>query len=148
MPEKVKFSASVFSEGPVEHWLMKIQEMMVTSLYDVAKQALKEYPDDDPFNRESWLFAYNAQNVLLIDLIKWTEGVTEAILNESKDKKKGVNSYKDFMKEMINHMVAIVRKDLNTLERTLMGALIVLDVHARDVVSELVEKQVQNLNDF
>lgn len=67
--------------------------------------------------------------------MKWTDGVTEAILNESKDKKKGIKSYEDFMKEMINCMVAIVRKDLNTLERTLMGALIVLDVHARDVVS-------------
>lgn len=39
------------------------------------------------------------------------------------------------MKEMINYMVAIVRKDLNILQRTLMGALIVLDVHARDVVT-------------
>lgn len=53
-----------------------------------------------------------------------------------------------FMKELINRMVAIVRKDLNTLERTLMGALIVLDVHARDVVTELVAKSVKNLNDF
>lgn len=41
MPEVVKFSASVFAEGPVEHWLMKIQEMMIKSLYDLAKQALK-----------------------------------------------------------------------------------------------------------
>jgi dynein heavy chain len=39
------------------------------------------------------------------------------------------------MREMINRMVAIVRKDLNILERTLMGALIVIDVHARDVVT-------------
>jgi len=39
------------------------------------------------------------------------------------------------MKEMITRMVAIVRKDLNTLQRTLMGALIVIDVHARDVVT-------------
>ena len=38
------------------------------------------------------------------------------------------------MKELINREVAIVRTDLNTLQRTLMGALIVLDVHARDVV--------------
>jgi hypothetical protein len=51
MPETVRFSASVFAEGPVENWLMRIQEMMVKSLYDVAKQALKEYPDDDPLNR-------------------------------------------------------------------------------------------------
>lgn len=54
---------------------------MVQSLYDTAKQALKEYPDDNPFDRESWLFAYNAQNILLIDLVKWTEGLTAAVLN-------------------------------------------------------------------
>lgn len=41
MPENVRFSASVFSEGPVENWLMRIQDMMVKSLYDIAKQALK-----------------------------------------------------------------------------------------------------------
>ena len=64
MPEVVKFSASVFSEGPVENWLMKIQQMMIKSLYDIAKQALKEYPDEDPFNRENWLFSFNAQNIL------------------------------------------------------------------------------------
>lgn len=122
--------------------------MMVKSLYDVAKQALKEYPDDDPLNRQKWLFSYNSQNILLVDLVKWTEGVTEAVLNEEANPKKGIKSYQAFMREMINKMVAIVRKDLNILQRTLMGALIVLDVHARDVVTELLEKQVRNLNDF
>ena len=122
--------------------------MMVKSLYDIAKQALKEYPDDDPLNRQKWLFSYNSQNILLVDLVKWTEGVTEAVLNEEANPKKGIKSYQAFMREMINKMVAIVRKDLNILQRTLMGALIVLDVHARDVVTELLEKQVRNLNDF
>lgn len=122
--------------------------MMVKSLYDIAKQALKEYPDEDPLNRQKWLFSYNAQNILLIDQIKWSDGVTEAVLNEQRNPKKGVRAFETFMKEMIARMVAIVRKDLNTLQRTLMGALIVIDVHARDVVSELVEKGVRNLNDF
>ena len=52
------------------------------------------------------------------------------------------------MKELINYMVAIVRKDLNILQRTLMGALIVLDVHARDVVTNLAAKRISSLNDF
>lgn len=121
---------------------------MIQSLYDLAKQALKEYPNDKPFEREEWLFAFNAQNILLVDLIKWTEGLTEAVLNEEKDPRKGIKHFDVFMKEMINRMVAIVRKDLNILQRTLMGALIVLDVHARDVVSELLTKGVKSLNDF
>jgi dynein heavy chain len=61
-------------------------------------------------------------------------------LNEERNPKKGIKHYQAFMKEMIAKMVAIVRKDLNILQRTLMGALIVLDVHARDVVTELMEK--------
>ena len=85
---------------------------------------------------------------MLIDLVKWTDGVTEGVLNESRDKKNGVAAYETFMKELITRMVAIVRKDLNILQRILMGALIVLDVHARDVVSEFVQKRVNNLNDF
>jgi dynein heavy chain len=94
------------------------------------------------------LFSYNAQSILLIDQVKWSDGVTEAVLNEEKAPKKGLRLFEAFMKEMITKMVAIVRKDLNILQRTLMGALIVIDVHARDVVSELVEKGVKNLNDF
>jgi dynein heavy chain, axonemal len=81
MPETVKFSASVMAEGNVENWLMRIQEMMIKSLHDIAKQSLKEYPDEDPLNKEKWLFAFSAQIILLVDQIKWTEGITTAVLN-------------------------------------------------------------------
>jgi len=53
----------------------------------------------------------------------------------SEGKSHALPKYYDFMKELITVEVQIVRKNLNTLERTLMGALIVLDVHARDVVA-------------
>lgn len=41
MPEKVKFSASVFAEGNVEHWMFRIQDMMIKSLYDITKDGLQ-----------------------------------------------------------------------------------------------------------
>jgi dynein heavy chain len=45
-------------------------------------------------------------------------------------------------------MVHIVRGELDLLKRTLMGALMVLDVHARDVVGLLQKANVQSCNDF
>ena len=49
-------------------------------------------------------------------------------------KKDAMKIHYEYMKNLIVYMVGIVRENLNTLQRTLMGALIVIDVHARDVV--------------
>lgn len=45
-------------------------------------------------------------------------------------------------------MVEIVRGDLTQNERTVMGALIVIDIHAREVVKNMIKVRVDNLNDF
>ena len=45
-------------------------------------------------------------------------------------------------------MVQLVRGDLNGLQRNCMGALIVLDVHGRDVVRNMIKARVDSLNDF
>lgn len=107
--------------------------MMIKSLYDITKEALKQYPEN-ALNRKDWLFSYAAQPVLTVDLIQWTLGCTDAITGESEGNQGSVRAYGEFMKQMIVNMVEIVRGQLNTLERTLMGALIVIDVHARDAV--------------
>jgi dynein heavy chain len=45
-------------------------------------------------------------------------------------------------------MVEIVKGDLTILERGLMTAMIVLDVHGRDVILELYEEDTKNIHDF
>jgi len=59
MPEKIMLSGPVFAEGPVEHWLFRIQEMMVQTLYDVTKKSLLEYPSDG-LDVRNWLFSFPA----------------------------------------------------------------------------------------
>ena len=39
-------------------------------------------------------------------------------------------------------MVEIVRIELNILQRSFMGALLVLDVHSREIVKKLIEMNI------
>ncbi len=41
-----------------------------------------------------------------------------------------------------------MRGDLNRIARMVLSALIVIEVHAKDVVTLMVEEKVQNANDF
>ena len=68
MPETVTFWRPVFAEGVVEVWLMKIQEMMIKSLYDYTKNALKNYPEKLHLRKE-WLFNFNypAQPIIVVN---------------------------------------------------------------------------------
>lgn len=52
------------------------------------------------------------------------------------------------MIKLINYSVSIVQGELSVLQRTLMGALIVLDVHCRDVTGNITKENVMNINDF
>lgn len=45
-------------------------------------------------------------------------------------------------------IVDLVRGDLTKLERATVGALVVMDVHARDVVTKLVADNVTSATDF
>lgn len=48
----------------------------------------------------------------------------------------------------LNDLVSLVRGKLTKLGRIILSALIVIEVHARDVVSKMVEEDVRNINDF
>jgi hypothetical protein len=73
----------------------------------------------------------------------WTFCSTEAIMKiQNGTNKNGLKDYLEFIKLQINDMVEIVRGELNGWQRTLMGALIVLDDHCRTVIESMVASDV------
>lgn len=48
----------------------------------------------------------------------------------------------------LEDLVSLVRGKLTKLGRTILSALIVIEVHARDVVAKMVGENVRNVNDF
>jgi len=64
------------------------------------------------------------------------------------DKKKGLKMYWNVLRSQLLNIVALVRGQLTKQQRITLGALVVIDVHARDVVQDMLEKNVQSDSDF
>ena len=76
------------------------------------------------------------QVVLCVSQIYWTLEVHEAIRSGPQ----GLKEYYESLSKQLEGIVEKVRGKLPKQTRTTLGALVVIDVHARDVVLELVEK--------
>lgn len=102
--------------------------MMTRSLE--ASQDLKQTPKKD------WIWKWAGQIVLLVNEIEWTHNVELAIRKSKSD-----GLWKEFEQEeeKLNQLVEIIRGDLSEIELITIGSLIVLDVHAKDVVESLMQ---------
>ena len=59
-----------------------------------------------------------------------------------------MQDFLQFSLKQLDRSVELVRGKLSKLERQCMGALIVIDVHARSVVEDMIASKVNALHDF
>lgn len=53
-----------------------------------------------------------------------------------------------YMHKQLGDLVKLVRGQLSKMQRAILSALIVIEVHAKDVAAKLVEEEVSSVNDF
>jgi dynein heavy chain, axonemal len=80
--------------------------------------------------------------VLAISQIYWTKEVEQALSNNE------LSDYIRVQQEQIEGIVQMVRKPLLDQERITLKALVVIDVHARDVVQRLIDLKIESVADF
>lgn len=86
--------------------------------------------------RSNWVIDWPGQVVLCASQAYWTREVHEAI-------RAGPGGLKDYygkLMKQLGDIVELVRGKLTKQARTTLGALVVIDVHARDAVMEMAEK--------
>ncbi|XP_009068409.1 PREDICTED: dynein heavy chain 3, axonemal [Acanthisitta chloris] len=140
--EVVPFIEKIYpvkANGMVEKWLQQVEEMMLASIKQVLQDGMTEY---STVPRKTWVLQWPGQVVICVSSIYWTEEVSEAIAK---------GTLQDLLEKcnlQIKDIVELVRGKLSSGARLTLGALIVIDVHARDVVAKLAHDEVGDLNDF
>ncbi|XP_073827136.1 dynein heavy chain at 36C [Musca autumnalis] len=141
--ELVDVISTAKARGQVEKWLLELELDMKKSIHKKMSEAFYSYPNSV---RHEWVLIWPGQCVQSISLTYWTLNITECFLSE--DPCGNLEKYLETNVVQINRIVDLVRGDLSAQNRITLGALVVLDVHARDVLAEIVEKKVSELNDF
>ncbi len=139
--ERIEFTKKIIPKGNVEHWLLEVESIMRKSVKQVIKDGLAAYSMTE---REKWVQEWPGQVVLTASQIMWTKQVSEAIA----EKKDGLKHVYTNQLAQLDELTKLVRGELKPLARLTLGSLIVIDVHARDVVANLIKSGVKDERDF
>ncbi|XP_042305771.1 dynein axonemal heavy chain 1 isoform X2 [Sceloporus undulatus] len=138
--EEVKLVCSVYPTGNVEDWLLEVEKIMKASVRDNIERAIKVYPHTP---RTTWVLDWPGQVTIAGCQTFWTKEVSEAL--EAQDLATRLFPQ---LSAQLSDLVALVRGKLSRMQRTVLSALIVIEVHAKDVAAKLIEENVMSENDF
>ncbi|XP_032736568.1 dynein heavy chain 6, axonemal isoform X2 [Lontra canadensis] len=144
--ERVSLGKGLKARGNVEEWLVKVEEAMFTSLRRLCKSAMADYQGKP---RTAWVIAgHPSQVILTISQIMWCRDLTECLGRKDVNHIEALEEFEKVNFERLNALAVIVRGNLPKLHRNIITALITIDVHARDIVTELVQAKVEKIDSF
>jgi len=129
------------SKGNVEVWMAWLETVMAETIAYHNKISSTAYVTTP---RTEWALQWPGQTVLAASQIHWTHLVETAITSGPA----ALPAFLDKSNADLNDIVRKVRGRLQKLGRATFGALIVIDVHARDVVMSLVQKKISSTVSF
>ena len=160
------------AKGAVEKWLLEVESMMKLTMHDVVSRAVDSYATSD---RNDWVLNWPGQAVLCVSQLYWTMDFERNVKEQARYNLRTTTTaaaaaaaentsttessspshrggplvrYKEQLEGYVSNIVQLVRGSLTKLQRKTLSALIIMDVHAKDVVEKLVLNGVKSAADF
>jgi len=144
--EVVPLTHTLFATENIEGWLNELEASMFESVYDKTKLCLEKYPGYKK-PRKEWIYAgYPCQSVITDDQVMWAQFVENQV--DRIPEGATLSEFLDYMESIIIELSTLVREKVEPLKKSLVERLIIINVHAREVVRDMMKKDVKNKNDF
>jgi dynein heavy chain len=130
------------ARGAVEKWLVETETLMRESLIDQTLRAHAAYIE---VPRNKWVLEWPGSVAIVIGQMYWTSEVEVAVESGGTQ---GVRTYAEKCTSQLDELIDLVRGNLTKLQRGSIGAMVVLDVHARDMTANLADEGMHNALDF
>ncbi|CAK86503.1 unnamed protein product (macronuclear) [Paramecium tetraurelia] len=127
--------------GNVELWLQELETQMKKSISRISNRTLK----DLNCTKQEFITKWPTQSILLANQIKWTRSTETAIRQQQK---MNLKLYLSILHKELQDTVLLVRSDQNKLQTATLEAMVVIEVHQKDIVDTLYKKNVQDANEF
>ncbi|CAE7205816.1 ODA4, partial [Symbiodinium sp. KB8] len=149
--EVVEFRTPFEISGPVENWLndltAKQQDTLKEILYD-AQEAAVQWDVGEGKPRHLWLDDYPAQVALAATQIFWTEETERSLDDFEGGQDDAVKKYLSLCNDRLNALIERVLGKLDKALRIKIITIITIDVHARDVVQNLIDQKASSADSF
>jgi len=146
--EVIKLSKTLFAHENIEGWLLDLENIMVETVYDECRICLENYPYFGE-SRKNWIYSgFACQAIITIDQIMWANQIEKQFEKIGFGDNQALVDYSKLMEKQILELAVMVRDKVDELKKSLIERLIIINVHARDVVRDLIKMNVREKTNF
>ncbi|CAH2295752.1 dynein heavy chain 10, axonemal [Pelobates cultripes] len=144
--EVMPFRKAIPAEGRVEEWMTAVLQEMRRTNRLITKEAIFRYCEDK--SRVDWMLMYQGMVVLAGNQIWWTWEVEDVFQKVKKGEKLALKNYAKKMHQQIDELVTRITQPLERNDRKKYNTVLIIDVHARDIVDIFVRDSIMDAREF
>nr|XP_061803884.1 dynein axonemal heavy chain 10-like [Nerophis lumbriciformis] len=144
--EVMEFQKAVPIKGRVEEWMTVVLHEMRRTNRLITKEAIFRYCEDR--GRVDWMLLFQGMVVLATNQVWWTWEVEDVFNNLKLGQKYALKNYATKMHQQIDELVTRTMQPLKKNDRRKINTVLIIDVHARDIVDSFVLNSITDAEEF
>lgn len=139
--ETFNFRQAIAVEGAAETWMTNVEKEMKETLHQISKEGVFYYAEK---SRDSWINESLGMVTLGGSQIWWTWETEDTFIKVQNGNKYAMKQFLVKQNSQLSQLTGMVRTDLSDETRKKVNQLIIVEVHAKDIIDSFVRDSIMD----